>query len=255
MTIVDLFDRIAPDYDEVVPFFADFGRQLLDWLGVVPGTRVLDLGCGRGALAIEALRRGAVVTAVDAAPGMVRELAAHVPGIDARVMDAHRLDFADESFDLVVSGFAVHLLADPSSAAAEVRRVLVPGGRFAFSWPGAWSTEARWAFLGELNREFAAYAGRERRNGNDAEAEDILAGFDDVADAGAEVHLALPAVDAYWDWECSHGSRAFIDALPPDRRAEYRARLLAEVARLEPLEIDRGAEFWRGTRPRSTQAV
>ncbi|NUR69652.1 MAG: methyltransferase domain-containing protein [Hamadaea sp.] len=247
--IVDLFDRLAGEYDEVVPFFATFAGQLLDWVGVRPGDRVLDLGCGRGALALEAQRRGAEVMAVDAAPGMVRELTTRHPEIDAQVMDAHRLDFADASFDLVVSGFVVHLLADSVAAAAEVHRVLAPGGRFAFSWPGPSSGDDRWAFARDLNREYTAYAQRERNNGNDDEAEDILAGFVEVSSTTAEVSLPIPDADTYWAWACSHGSRAFIDALPEDRRAEYRARLSAGVARLDPMTIDRGAEFWQARKP------
>jgi len=190
-----------------------------------------------------------VVTAVDAAPEMVRQLTAHHPTIDARVMDAHRLDFADATFDLVVSGFVMHLLADPVAASAEVRRVLAPGGRFAFSWPGESTSDARWAFLPALNHEFAAYAQRERGNGNDADGPDLLAAYSDVTTTAAEVHLPIADAGTYWAWACSHGSRAFIDALPGDRREEYRTRLLTEVARLDPLTIDRGAEFWQGRKP------
>jgi SAM-dependent methyltransferase len=249
VSIVPLFDRLAPEYDEIVPFFTEFARQLVDWVAVGPELRVLDLGCGRGALAVQAQRRGAVVTAVDAAPAMVRALRAQHPGIDARVMDAQRLDFADGAFDLVLSGFVMHLLPDPVAAAAEVRRVLIPGGRFAFSRPGPWSGEERWKFLGSLNFEFSAYASQDRSNTNGVESTDMLAGFTEVTRTAAEVHLPIADADTYWAWACSHGSRGFIDALPADRREEYRARLTSEVAKLDPLAIDRGAEFWLGRTP------
>ncbi|WP_406283165.1 class I SAM-dependent methyltransferase [Streptomyces sp. NBC_00209] len=96
-----LFDQLASVYDEVLPFFAGFARQHVEWLAPGPGTRVLDLGAGRGALTGAALARGCRVTAVDCAPGMVERLAAQYPQVrEARVMDVHRLDFPDGSFDL-----------------------------------------------------------------------------------------------------------------------------------------------------------
>ncbi|MEV5603850.1 class I SAM-dependent methyltransferase [Streptomyces sp. NPDC052299] len=99
------------------------------WLAPVPGTRVLDLRAGRGALTAAALGRDCRVTAVDCAPGMVERLAVQYPQVrEARVMEVHRLEYPDSSFDLVCAGFVVHLLDDPATAVQEVRRVLAPGG-------------------------------------------------------------------------------------------------------------------------------
>jgi len=53
-----LFDRLADRYDQVIPFFAAFAEQLLDVLGPDPGTRLLDIGSGRGAIAAAAAARG-----------------------------------------------------------------------------------------------------------------------------------------------------------------------------------------------------
>jgi 2-polyprenyl-3-methyl-5-hydroxy-6-metoxy-1,4-benzoquinol methylase len=83
-----LFDRLADRYDQVIPFFAEFAGQLLDVLDPDPGTRLLDIGSGRGAIAAAAAARGCAVTAVDAAPRMVSLLAAAHPEIDVRLMDA-----------------------------------------------------------------------------------------------------------------------------------------------------------------------
>ncbi|MBW6435622.1 methyltransferase domain-containing protein [Actinoplanes hulinensis] len=82
-----IFDRVAADYDSVVPFFAEYGAAIVDVLGPAAGSRFLDLGAGRGALTAAALARGCVVTAVDAAPTMVALLATDHPEVDARVMD------------------------------------------------------------------------------------------------------------------------------------------------------------------------
>src|SRR5215470_13888748 len=52
-----LFDRLADRYDQVIPFFTSFAAQLLDILDPAPGTRLLDIGTGRGAIAIAAAVR------------------------------------------------------------------------------------------------------------------------------------------------------------------------------------------------------
>ncbi len=60
-----LFDRLADRYDQVIPFFAEFAGQLLEVLDPDPGTRLLDIGSGRGAIAVAAAARGCAVTAPD----------------------------------------------------------------------------------------------------------------------------------------------------------------------------------------------
>jgi ubiquinone/menaquinone biosynthesis C-methylase UbiE len=128
-TVPELFDRLADRYDQVIPFFAEFAGQLLDVLDPDPGTRLLDIGSGRGAIAAAAAARGCAVTAVDAAPRMVSLLDAAHPEIDVRLMDVHRLDLPDDSYDLVTGGFVIHLVTDRARVLAELRRVLRPGAR------------------------------------------------------------------------------------------------------------------------------
>jgi SAM-dependent methyltransferase len=104
---------------------------ILDLAGDVAGRRVLDAGCGAGPLC-EALRdRGAVVSGFDASDRML-ELARKRLGDDAdlRVADLARpLPYADGSFDDVVACLVLHYLEDWTAPLAELRRVLVPGGR------------------------------------------------------------------------------------------------------------------------------
>jgi ubiquinone/menaquinone biosynthesis C-methylase UbiE len=126
--VIDVFDRLASQYDEVIPFFAAMGAQIASAVSFIPGARILDLGAGTGAVTGEALDRGAQVTAIDAAPVMIARLRREHPRAEAAVMDAHHLDFPDASFDVAIASFVVHLLDDPEAAAREVRRVLVPGG-------------------------------------------------------------------------------------------------------------------------------
>lgn len=97
----------------------------------VAGRRVLDVGCGSGALAAELRDRGADVTGIDASAGMVA-LARKRLGDDARLRLADIRDplpFRDGEFDDVVASLVLHYLEDWEPTLAELRRVLRPGGR------------------------------------------------------------------------------------------------------------------------------
>ena len=117
--------------------FADFvpvlGRPLLALLAPRPGERVLDLGCGDGALTAEIAAAGCAVVGIDSAPQMVA--AARQRGLDAREMDATALTFAGE-FDAVFSNAVLHWVADIDAALAGVVRALKPGGRFVGEFGG-----------------------------------------------------------------------------------------------------------------------
>lgn len=248
---IELFNQLAPVYDETLPFFSGFAARHIEWLDPAPGTRVLDLGAGAGALTGAALARGCRVTAVDGAPAMVAKLTARHPGVPAQVMDVRELDFPDGSFDLVCAGFVIHLLDDPAAAAAEVRRVLVPGGVFSFSCPCG-AEDSRWDFYGDLQREFQSYlppgAGR---LGKPLDGEELLAGagFGEVDFVDIDQSLPVADADTFWEFALSHGSRALIDALPEPRRAQFEARLRAELATMDPIVYSAGASFYRGATP------
>ncbi len=115
-------------YEKNARFVSDLGEPVLDLLNPQPGERILDLGCGDGALTEKIIARGAEVVGVDASSDMV--VAAQRRDIDARVIDAYRLDFASE-FDAVFSNAALHWMnRDPDAVIQGVRRALKPHGRF-----------------------------------------------------------------------------------------------------------------------------
>src|ERR1700735_5871113 len=98
------FNGVADVYDQVIPFFASFARQVADALDLPPDAQVLDLAAGRGALTKELAGRAGRMVAVDAAPRMVELLARDLPAVETRVMDAAALGFPDATFDLVTLG-------------------------------------------------------------------------------------------------------------------------------------------------------
>lgn len=112
-------------------------EPLLDAAEVGPGARVLDVATGTGHLAGAAAARGAVVTGVDLAPGMLAVAAARHPQVEFVQADAEELPFAPAAFDAVVGAFVLNHLPRPELAVAGCARVLGAGGRAAFTvWEG-----------------------------------------------------------------------------------------------------------------------
>lgn len=117
----------ADRYARNASFVAERGAEIASWLATSPGERILDLGCGDGALTEKLAALGADVVGVDASPNMVA--AACARGLDARVMDGHALSFEDE-FDAVFSNAALHWMTEPDAVIGAIARALKSGGRF-----------------------------------------------------------------------------------------------------------------------------
>jgi len=134
-----IWNRGAETYAQAFAGSVDQGvAPTLDRAGVCAGTRVLDVATGPGIVAAAAAERGATTTGVDFAADMIAVARRRHPGIAFEVADACNLFFEDASFDSVVMGFALFLMAEPDAVLREARRVLAPGGRACFSiwdWP------------------------------------------------------------------------------------------------------------------------
>ncbi len=123
----------AEFYGRTSRYVSDLGAELIELLEPREGERVLDLGCGDGALTAKLVTAGCRVTGVDSSPSMVA--AARARGLDARWGDARRLDFSNE-FDAVFTNAALHWVKDAFGAAQSVRRALRPDGRFVGEFGG-----------------------------------------------------------------------------------------------------------------------
>ena len=248
------FDGVADKYGQVLPFFTCFARQVAEVIEIPPFAQILDLGAGRGALSAELVGRAARIVAIDAAPRMAELLARDFPAVEARVMDAARLDFTDAAFDLVVSGFVVHILPDPLQVAAEVKRVLKPGGQFALTVPGqADGSPDPWTDpLADLFAEYRRYyPGGFGRHYNEVQEAATLraAGFTDIAARTLEIAIPVPDGETYWRFTRSHGAGMLINGLPDDKRTEFHDRLVAAVDTAGGITLRRSATLWLARRP------
>lgn len=137
------------DYDRFARYMEDGAREFYQRLELPPGTKLLDVGCGAGQLALIAAREGAQVTGCDIAINWLeraRERAA-VEGLSATFVegDAEALPCADGQFDAVVSLIGAMFAPRPERVAAEMIRVCRRGGMIAM---------ANWTPSGFIGRMF-----------------------------------------------------------------------------------------------------
>jgi len=235
-----VFDRAAATYEAVdVEFFSRWGRRLVELSGIGPGDRVLDVGCGSGAVlqpAAEAVGSSGRLTAIDLAPGMVRRCTelAQSRGwdhVEVREGDAEAPPAADGSVDAVLAGLLVFFLPDPDAALDAYRRALVPGGRLAFSTFGEEDSRFR-AVFAAIAAHSPAPPPR-TAPGDDEEPrvdqgpfqtpdgiEAIVTrhGFEQVSVTTEANEVRFDGPEHWIRWSWSHGARAVWESVPEERR-------------------------------------
>ena len=121
----------ADEYDVFTP---ESSARLVDAFvrlsALTPGARVADLGCGSGAFTHLLARKGYACVGLDISPKLVELGRRKYPDVEFIEGDVEHLPFPDASLDGILLSGIVHHLPDPSGCAAEVFRVLRPGGRF-----------------------------------------------------------------------------------------------------------------------------
>ncbi len=144
------------DFGQVGVRLQIVGESLCEAVDVLAGERVLDVAAGNGNASLAAARRFADVTSTDYVPALLDQgrLRASADRLDITFQhaDAERLPFPDASFDAALSTFGVMFAPDQVCAAAELLRVVRPGGRIGLA---SWTPEG---FLGKLFETMSAFA-------------------------------------------------------------------------------------------------
>jgi SAM-dependent methyltransferase len=120
------FDVAADAYDRYMGKYSLLlSPQLADFAGVRYGQRVLDVGCGPGALTAELVARlgASAVSAVDPSEPFVAAARERNPGVEVLRASAEQLPFPPLTFDAAVAQLVVHFMADPNIGLAEMARV------------------------------------------------------------------------------------------------------------------------------------
>jgi len=123
----------AESYARNARFVSELGMPVLEWLAPRSGERILDLGCGDGALTEKIAAVGCSVVGVDTSPDLLA--AARARGLDVQQMDGQALAFHHE-FDAVFSNAAIHWMRRADDVITGVKRALKPGGRFVGEFGG-----------------------------------------------------------------------------------------------------------------------
>lgn len=243
------YDTIAEAYAEHwSPVHRPSTLALLDEVGPLVATgarRLVDVGCGTGALAAEAVRRwpGVQVDGVDVSAGMLaiaeRERLALPAGLRGRIRlrqaPADRLPYPDGAFDVALTSFVLQLVPSRHRALREIRRVLAPRGTIAIAtWLRGGPPLAADRVYDEA-LEAAGIEPREPGGGSDdlgsaAEAVAVLrrAGFAEAtARATTLVHAFTP--ESYLAFVTRFDDADELDALEPDERLALEADLLARL--------------------------
>jgi SAM-dependent methyltransferase len=130
-----IWDSAASDYERISLHLGDAIDHAIGRLAPRPGERILDLGTGTGLAARRLAALGARATGVDLGAELIEAARKLAPAVDFRVGDAEQLPFDDASFDAAISTFGIMFVNRPEAAAAELARVVRPGGRIALvSW-------------------------------------------------------------------------------------------------------------------------
>jgi ubiquinone/menaquinone biosynthesis C-methylase UbiE len=242
--IAGVFDRAADTYDDVgVAWFRPIALGLAEQLAVTAGERVLDVGCGRGALL--APLAGAAgptgrVLGIDLAPRMVSRTAEdfrHVPQVEVRVADAAAPGLPPSSFDVIGSSLVLFFLPDPAAAVASWTEILADGGRLGVTTFGP--QDERWREVDEIFTPYlpqrmldARTSGQRGPFASDDGVERLLrdGGLTGVRTAHRLVEAAFRDAEHLLEFSWSHGQRAMWESVPEHELPALRQRML-EMAR------------------------
>jgi SAM-dependent methyltransferase len=206
MEAAESFRVPAEAYDRYIGRYSPgLAAELIEFAGVEPGMRALDVGCGPGALTAALAERGDAA-AVDPSPPFAEACRARLPGVEVVVAAAEELPFADGAFDAALSQLVVNFMRDAPAGVREMARVTRPGGIVAscvWDYAGEMTLlRAFWDAAREVDPEGGAAAdeGAVMRWCSEDELAGLWrgAGLDDVRSGSLTVRAAYTGFEDLW---------------------------------------------------------
>jgi SAM-dependent methyltransferase len=227
----DAYDRFMGRYSSrLSPLFADFGR-------VSDGQRVVDVGCGPGALTEELVRRVGVahVTAVDPSPPFVTAIEERLPDVEVHLAPAEELPLDDSSFDAALAQLVVQFMRDPVAGLREMARVTRDGGLVVASvWDhggGHGPLSVLWDVVREIDPGARDESGLVGTHGGELTARFEQAGLREIEETALTVSVEHPTFEDWWEpYTLGVGpAGAYVAGLEPEQREALRERCRAHL--------------------------
>jgi SAM-dependent methyltransferase len=227
------FDVSAEAYGRFMGQFSEpLAVQFAELAGLAAGQRVLDVGCGPGALTAELVRRVGTdaVSAVEPSASFAAAVQERLPGVDVRLAPAERLPFGDGTFDAALAQLVIHFMTDPVTGLREMGRVTRRGGVVgACVWDhagGRGPLTAFWRAVGELDPGAGDESGLAGvREGHLARLF-AQAELRETQVTTLTVHVRHDSFGQWWEpFTLGVGpAGSYVASLTPDRRAALRER-------------------------------
>ena len=227
------FNVTADAYLQFMGLYSEpLATSFADLAGVSRGQRVLDVGCGPGALTAELVRRAGAdaVSAVDPSASFAAATRERLPGADIRLAAAEKLPFPDGTFDTVLAQLVVHFMTDPVRGLREMSRVTRAGGLVAACvWDhasGRGPLSAFWQAVRETDPAAEDESGLPGVREGQLAGLFAKAGMGQVLATTLTVRVSHASFEDWWDrFTLGVGpAGAYVTSLDADRRALLRER-------------------------------
>ena len=250
--ITNTFNKVSAVFDGSGPrYFTYFGERMVELADIKEDEKVLDVASGKGASlfsAAEKVGKNGVVIGIDIAEGMVNEIdleiqRRNIKNVHAMVMDAEKLEFANETFQHILCGFGVFFLPNYKVAFHEFMRVLKYGDRFSFT-TFLRKKDDKFIWLDEL---FDKYLPVYEDELDEYQSEDIpefdteeglykilnQAGFKNIQVISEEKVFIYKDEQEWWEKLWTHGAITTLEKIPKDMLEDFKSEVFEKLKEMK----------------------